>query len=246
MGGRFLIPGADRFLAVGWDQSLNHAGVVALDPEGCEVGVIVLANQARHATRKGTYRIPKKVREADPDPVYREAVRLLWLRAFYREARGRLYEMAHEIGVDRIFVGIEDYAYRAPQGAHQLGEAGGMLVATMFDGNGISVRKHDPSTVKRFATGRGDAGPDDVRLYANRLGHDFTGWGVEGDYPPVEELDDAFVLASMVRQEVLVRAGVLPLADLDEHERSIFLRVTKRNPVNLLARPWIAKRGEEG
>lgn len=73
------------------------------------------------------------------------------------------------------FVAIEGYAYARANQAHQIGELGG-LVRHQLWAEGIPYIEVPPSSVKTYATGKGNAGKDDVLSAAHRRGGDlFTG-----------------------------------------------------------------------
>lgn len=66
-----------------------------------------------------------------------------------------------------FFVTIEDYAYSKGDHAHQIGELGGVL-RLMFHENNYRWKAINPSHVKQFTTGKGNAGKEDmaVDIYA--------------------------------------------------------------------------------
>jgi Holliday junction resolvasome RuvABC endonuclease subunit len=66
-----------------------------------------------------------------------------------------------------FFVAIEDYAYSKGDKAHQIGELGGVL-RLMFHENNYRWKAINPSHVKQFTTGKGNAGKEDmaVDIYA--------------------------------------------------------------------------------
>lgn len=144
------------------------------------------------------------------------------------------------------FVGIEDYALRAEQGAHQLGEVGG-IARILFWFRGVYFRKHDPISVKLFVAHDGTAQKDLIEECARKR------WGIDhsdvnAEPPPgkkqnrttSEDLADAFGIAKLVDVEHRIRSGKLRLQDLEhDKERQVFNRVTKTYPVSLIGREWI-------
>jgi crossover junction endodeoxyribonuclease RuvC len=69
-------------------------------------------------------------------------------------------------------VAIEGYAMAKAQGAHQLGELGGIYRMVCYDRR-VPFVEIPPASVKRYATGNGNANKDDVLLAAvRRLGYE--------------------------------------------------------------------------
>jgi crossover junction endodeoxyribonuclease RuvC len=65
---------------------------------------------------------------------------------------------------------IEDYAFsRAAAHSHQLGELGGVIRLQIHD-RGIPTVEIVPSALKKWLTGKGNAGKDDMVAVAARLG----------------------------------------------------------------------------
>jgi hypothetical protein len=149
------------------------------------------------------------------------------------------------------YVGIEDYAIRAEQGAHYMGEVGGIArILCWF--RGIPFRLHDPQSVKMFIAHDGTCQKDSVeRAIAERFGVDFGVYNPPRAKPSKrvanpkqnrttsEDLSDAYSVAWMVWTEVRLRAGEIMLKDLHPKEIQVFNRVTKTYPVSLLDREWI-------
>lgn len=72
-------------------------------------------------------------------------------------------------------VAVEGYAYARPNQAHQIGELGGLVRHAWWKW-GRPYLDVPPSCVKCYATGKGNAGKDDVIAAAIRRGGDlFTG-----------------------------------------------------------------------
>lgn len=67
---------------------------------------------------------------------------------------------------------IEGYAYASGQGAHQLGELGGVIRLALYEAR-LPVVELPPATLKRYATGTGNAKKDQVLAAAiRRLGYE--------------------------------------------------------------------------
>lgn len=237
-------------VAVGWDQSVNHAAVVALDGTGAIVALWALCTRAGDAQALGDAgaRLPRDVLATGKlDPAVRDLRRLLCLRAWIGHVVGELRGMqdhAHDPGA--IHVALEDYAYAAGHEAYGTGQVGGVLRCAIMDAP-FRLRLHDPTAVKLWATGRGNADKDDVRdAVRDAYGVDFSALGLSttaSTDATAGDLADAYVLARMALGEVDVRAGRRTLQDLTDGERRVFLRVTKTHPSNLLDRPWGTAQG---
>jgi Holliday junction resolvasome RuvABC endonuclease subunit len=151
------------------------------------------------------------------------------------------------------YVGIEDYALREEQGAHQLGEIGG-IARLMCHLLPTRLRLHDPMTVKMFGAWDGSCSKEYMRQLCIKR------WNLQEfeecdqplskpnkrvtnpkpNYQTSGDLVDAYTVAKMVWAEVQIRMGTKTLADLEnDKERRVFLRVTKTYAVNLLEREWI-------
>lgn len=82
---------------------------------------------------------------------------------------------------------IEDYAFARAQGAHQIGELGGVL-RVMFVEQGLNWIEVAPAAVKKFATGKGNASKEQIAAWVQKR------WGVMFDS---NDETDAFVLAKI-------------------------------------------------
>ena len=237
------------FLAVGWDQSLNHAAIVALD---CGAGLAEKVAGFYYATDTAGiaaigkasghgFRVPLECvdKKRTPDGEEREVLRLLWIRAFAKSILFRLGTLAEG---RPVYVALENYATDARQGAHLIGEAGAAVRFACLD-RGFALRLHGPESVKMFATDRGNALKREIAARLLADGVDYSRFGKDPEKDPSGDLADAHVLARMARDEVLVRAGELALRDLEPGPRRVFIRTTKAHPLGLLDRPWIFKPG---
>lgn len=219
-------------LFVGWDQSINHAGVVVLDGQGRLALLLGLVERVADE-RPGFPALTHIMPDCEPDPDCYDVARLSIVSAWIGEAMGAIRRPAWRDSW-RGVLALEDYAYGMARGAHQIGEMGG-AVRRQIKRHGWPLRLHDPTSVKLFATGRGDAKkPEVIRAVLERWGVDFTTL-----HPKVgEDLADAYTLARMALTEYRVRQGVVDLTELTEAERRVFLRTTKARPTNLLDRPF--------
>ncbi len=225
---------------VGCDLSLNHAALVTLTD-----GVLTdfryytdLASSAA-ASSRGTRLPSAKTKDRQ--------VRMVQRLAFIHEFLSKHLTTPQK----PHYVGLEDYAIRMEQGAHYLGEAGGLarLICWRL---GVRLRLHDPTSVKMFTAHNGTAKKPAVEAAVKeRWGVDFSALNPPKPKPTPknpeprqnrqtsEDLADAYAIAKLVWIEYLLRAGDALTSDLHPKEIQVFNRVTKTYPLNLLSREWI-------
>jgi Holliday junction resolvasome RuvABC endonuclease subunit len=227
----------------GWDISLNHGAMVELtDGELSNFWYYTdLAGSAAKSKKRG-HRIDPDIFKIK-DKHVRQMQRLAWLEHFM-DKKVLMPSMPQ-------YVGIEDYAIRAEQGAHYLGEVGGIArILCWF--RGINMRLHDPTSVKMFTAHDGTCQKDAVtRAVEKRWGMDFSSLDQPLAQPTKktpnpkknmqtsEDLSDAYSIAQLVWTEYQLRQGLIKLSDLHEKEVRVFNRTTKTYPINLLDREWI-------
>jgi hypothetical protein len=226
---------------LGLDISMNHGAAVALDDAGKVVDFAYytdVAGSAVRSSKRGTRLVLPKTEDKHIFGIHRLAFVENWL------------DKKIFVPWKPDYVGIEDYAIRAEQGAHFLGEVGGIArILCWF--RGFRFRLHDPTSVKMFIAHDGTAQKDAVEdAVRERWNIDFGDFNLETKPTPKnptpkenrktsEDLADAYGIAQMVRFEALLRLGKIRLEDFHEKEIRVFHRVTKAQPVNLLARDWI-------
>ena len=220
--------------SAGWDVSLNHSAAVLLGPGGELVDCAFIAQRVSDAKkgREGTA-VPAFVRN-EKDRQQREALRLRFVSRWVEKIR-RSFEF-HDT---ETIHGVEDYAFSAVGRSYQIGEVGGLVRLGVLSprpngGAGGRLRLHDPLAVKLFATGSAKASKEEMIEAVRNLGQDFSKFGAAE-----EDLSDAFVIARMIWTEIQLRAGRVTLEQLEEGPRRVFLRATKKTPVNILGREWI-------
>jgi hypothetical protein len=233
---------------LGMDISLNHGAMVLLDG-GKKCQFWYYTDLAGSADRcKNGYRIDPDIFKAPKGATRDKHIlgirRLAWIRDFIN--------IVLKIS-SPDYAALEDYAVRAEQGAHYLGEVGAVARTALWD-FGIKFRLHDPISVKMFVTHDGTAQKDAVqRAVESRWGEAFYKY----DQPPPkptqkrpnpkhnrttsEDLADAYALSQLARTEYLLRSGALAMSKLHEKEVRVFNRITKTYPVSLLDREWIYK-----
>jgi Holliday junction resolvasome RuvABC endonuclease subunit len=224
----------------GWDVSLNHAAFVELT-DGELTNLWYVTDNAGSAKRsKHGFRL---VVPDTKDRGQRSVSRLALLEEYISKV---VLKRAPD------FVGIEDYAIREEQGAHYLGEIGGIIRLLCWHRK-IAMRLHDPVSVKMFVAHDGTAKKDSVeRAVSERWDKDFSSYNPvpsgkknnKGKLPTPnrrtsEDLADALAIAQMVWNEVQLRRGEILLSSLHAKEIQVYNRVTKTYPMSLLDREWI-------
>jgi hypothetical protein len=252
-----------ELVIIGLDLSANGAGLVALSYSSGEViKTGYITNQKQFLDKKeigitAFYLQPrsgkkKNQEEEDKDTfisrrrnfIFQNVVRFIGEFCFNKERQD-------------ILVCLEDYAVQSQStGLLEMAEISGLVRNYLWE-KGLQLRLHDPLSVKMWATGNGFAKKVhmvdaaiaecfDVPTWLLSKGNKFkdplfiNNRKVEYDYSgPGTDIADAFHLARLGRQEIRVRVGEVPLEGLVDHQRKIYLRVTKSNPINLLAKPFI-------
>lgn len=229
-------------MIVGIDLSLNHGAATLLDGKGNFVDCAYFtqnAGSAKQAEPPVATRLRVQDKKREENQQYK-MWRLCWVRTWLET-----------IVLDRWkpkYVGIEDYALRVENGAHQMGEIGGIARMLCWD-RGVHFRLHDPISVKMFATHDGTAQKDLVeRKVKEKWGLDFSKYN--GPPPKKgtasrctsEDLADAVAIAKLVRMEIQLRSGKLAMSVLHAKEVQVFNRITNSYPTNLLGREFIVNK----
>lgn len=223
---------------LGIDLSLNHSGFVLIDAGTLKpvraAFVTTKVKAVKSAKGRGDslfgYFIPKNFNHSDANG--RDYGRLCWWFHFFESMRkDPLWRCS--------YVGIEDYVYHGKSGSfYQIGELGSVARLAF---RRCRLRYHEPMTIKIFATGKGNAKPIDTEnAVRKRWRVDYRKFnGTRSGQRPSEDIATAYAVARIVGVERKLRQGKLTMGDLQEREIRVFNRVTKSNPVNILARDWI-------
>jgi len=241
---------------VGLDLSVNHFGICCIDPSNFNaiISISYLTNKKKFLPKKGSngkvisYFFAPKLKTEDND-IYESKRRSTILYAiqdfFVRNGLGLHFK--------DVYICIEDYAKGATsRGTYQIGEMGG-LVKNYFWEKGFKLRKISPNTLKLWATGDGGAFKSSMLKTAKK-------WGFEPYYDehlletkkkgkdksidadgPITDMCESYLLALFLRQELDLRSGEQELKKLPQYQRTVFLRTTKAQPVNILAIPFICQ-----
>lgn len=158
---------------LGIDLALNHAAfVVVQDGQVADYRLVTTKKMIAEVDSSKAHRL-----------VHRNHYDRLHLWGEY------LYDVITDLEPD--LVAIEDYAYGAGQGAHQIGELGGLLRLTLWDFM-IPFKCYSPGTIKKFATGKGNAKKSDMLEASKGL---FKQWTPGKDSTTEEDLVDAYYTA---------------------------------------------------
>ena len=228
-----------RYRILGVDLSMNHAAFVLLVPGSVMWFRFVTARKAvlkkSDDVQRGTFLSASKIKDMNERDFYR-----LDFWSAYSELILKIAKPTH--------VGLEDYAYRAPMYAHQIGSVAGLFRLATWR-YGAKIRLVEPGTVKMFAAHDGscfDISGDGIEKWPEA--EVFKRYVAGADTQTMEDLCDAYSIAKIVQTEIGLREGSISLTSLHSKEIQVFNRCTKRWPVKLLARDWIQKRvdGEDG
>lgn len=231
---------------VGVDLSLNHFGVVFLNKDGSVLKAHYGTGAKKYAFSNALLIRHNILGRKVLDPDNYAAFRRAYLRNIFDSIFFELYPQAGS-----TLVCIEDYSFSSKsQATYQIGEIGGLVRNTIYDG-GFALRTVDPASLKMFFSGNGsankfemyDAALADENFYCffgeNNICSKLVNKKKSDIEGPITDLVDAYALAKAARVESLLRGGEVSLDKLKEFERRMFLRVTMANPVNILDRPFI-------
>lgn len=230
--------GDETTFVLGIDVSINHGAFVTLR-NGRLYRFRLVTNRKKIADKMRTHAVYLEATKAK-DSERRTALRL----DFWQRYLDKVISPAHQ------YTGVEDYAYRAAQGAHQIGEIGGLIRLRLWRA-GVSIRLHDPLSVKMFAAHDGTADKGLMIKSVNERWPETAIFSkcseIRGAQSPEEEdLCDAYAIAQMVWTEVRLRRGEIAPSELSEKELQVFNRCTKRWPVSVLGREWLKRRVDNG
>lgn len=244
-------------IVCGLDLSLGHFGFVMLDKDSGNV-----IETSYMTDTKAMYH-PKEYPEAfliakKKKGMARDIYQCQRVEYIVESIMDVIDNVDERFNADKIYVAIEDYAFAAKSNStYQIGELGGVVKNCLW-GRGIPMRYIDPLSVKLWSTNSGTAKKIDVFRAAQE--HGFTGDAEllgktvkkKSKATGLDEIDldgavtdicDAFILACIFRQEMLVREGTIATADLSENNRRVLLRTTKSYPVGMIDREYIVNKG---
>jgi len=240
---------------IGADISLEHGAFCILNEDGLQESYLYVTNDEKeYAVNPSSAAFLDVVRGKEESlESYRIRRTKSFLDIFQKHIMGYITAV-----VDEIYFSIEGYAYRASTNSIvQQGELNGQMKSMIyFDGG--KIRIHDPSSLKLFATGKGNATKQE--MLDQSLEEGFYCWApcyktkntvkkkisgkiektVKHDIDgPKTDVIDAYFLARFLWYELQLRSGAKEMADLPEHKIRVFNKVSKSYPINVLARPFI-------
>lgn len=142
------------------------------------------------------------------------------------------------------YIAIEDYAFGASGNLVDIGEfIGYVKMELMKDQH--KLRLYDPNSIKKFATGKGNS--DKITMYQSfvknsEIKPDINVLPVPNKasgVSPTSDIVDAYYIAKLLQQELKLRLGIVQLRSLSEDTITIFNRVSKANPENILVRDFV-------
>jgi Holliday junction resolvasome RuvABC endonuclease subunit len=218
---------------LGVDFSINHAGFVLID-EKMEISRTDFVTDRRKLAQRKNGIVLSALRIKD---MHQRSVARLAFWDHYIRLLLKATKPTHMV--------IEDYAYRAIQFAHQIGEVGGLFRLQAWN-SGVRLRFVEPNTVKMFVAHNGSASNINMETMQRWPQTRFFEEYREGqDIRTTEDLCDAFGLAVLGLTEIKLREGTLKLSSLHPKEIQVFNRTTRQFPVNILGREWIQKEASE-
>ena len=214
---------------IGVDQSPNGTAVICLNDKGKINRMLFYADSKKDVKKFMHVGAVESIKVKANDEV--GGIKRL------NNIRNTLNDFLNLYKNKRCIASMEGYTFARMAFSHSLGEVGGMI-RMLFWERQLPYRVYDVQAVKIFATGKGNAKKGEIiEAIAEEYDLHFLKYGKENG--AAGNLADAFIIAEMLRTEVMLREGLLELKDLSENKRRVFLRVTKQNFTNVLDLPFI-------
>lgn len=220
---------------LGVDISMNHGAFVLLrnglllDYRFVTDKLVLVKKHKKH----GEYLAATKIK----DMIERDFLRLAFWYAYSNQV---FRELPSE------YMGVEGFAYRVAQNAHQIGGVASVFRVKAWI-RGLKIRVHGPETVKMFGADDGSAAKSEVRYAMHekypetKIFDDYSHGSGGAEFQIPEDLCDAYTVAQLVWLEVQLRNGWIEMRDLPPKTIQIFNRTTKQWPVNILGRDWVQR-----
>ena len=146
-----------------------------------------------------------------------------------------LNEFLKEYKIDNAV--IENYAFGAKSNAvFQIGGLGELIRLCLFR-HGVPFKEYTPPSIKKYATGKGNAEKSEMVLAAFKDGFDVSTYGKNG-----EDLADAYFIAKMLNDEMYIHKNIDHLEKLNTRKKEVFLQVSKSNIIPLIEQSFVSKR----
>jgi len=142
------------------------------------------------------------------------------------------------------FVAFEGYAFGASGKVFDIAETTAIMKVKLYE-DGIPFRVYEPTVVKMFATGKGNAGKVEMHQAYEKICDPIGLYQLPELKSPREDLIDAYYIGKLLQKELMLRNGIVDLRALKLKEIEIFNRCTKSNPVNILSRDFISLRKDD-
>ncbi|MDD5651324.1 MAG: hypothetical protein PHF86_13075 [Candidatus Nanoarchaeia archaeon] len=227
-----------KLAVIGIDASLNHTGVVMIDQDkGNIIDLSYIAEKKSDLRPKfncAYFSKPNgktKSNNSENWSMLRYRLNKQWFSKTLKKLRCK-GKITHAI--------IEGYAYNAA--SRPIFETGGWgeLIRYILLVNHIPYRVVDPMSLRSFSGAYLEKGREDKKyvMYKTALQEQ----PIIKQFPvninemvgPGSDIADAYLAARMLLCELKLRKGLIMLSQIPEHERRVYIRVTKSNPVNIL------------
>lgn len=202
-----------------------------------------------------------KPKKKDPPKAHRDSDNIITLKG-YKDFYDRIYRKNNFIThylLDCSYTAIEGYSYGSCGGSlYQIGENTGLLKSMLYQSN-IAIRIYEPSSIKMFFTGKGNATKYDMfdtyMSLNNPLGlsNKLVGMGIEANehfkkigkkknFNPTEDIIDSYAICYLLYTELLLRKGLIDLKTLSDKQIQVFNKIHKNTKTNILDEDFIKKR----
>ena len=158
----------------------------------------------------------------------------------YLEKNKWMYDGIFKFINNAEYVAIEDYAFGAKGRVFNIAEFTGGLKLKLYE-NDYKTRLYDIGSIKMFATTNGNSQKDVMQEYFEKEKDIPNLSNLPDGKSPKADVIDAYFIAKLLQTEMKLRYGIVTLKELSLTEIRVFNRVTKANPVNILARDFLTK-----
>jgi hypothetical protein len=237
------------YCVIGIDASLNHNGVVMIDQnKGSIIDLSYIAERKSDLRPKFNCTYFSK-----PNGKTKSNNSENWTMLRYRLNKQwfskTLKKLMHKGRITHAI--IEGYAYNAAsQSVYEIG-GWGELIRYILLANDIPYRTVDPMSLRSFSGAYLEKSKEDKKYVMYKIALKEQPIikqipvNIDKMIGPGSDIADAYLAARMLLCELRLRKGLVMLSQIPEHERRVYIRVTKANPVNLLDQDFCSFK-EEG